>query len=41
MGRSGDRGLASQLSVLDGTYTVQLPLTFGYGKAFCLPFTVA
>ena len=33
-------GWFSPLSTLDGTYTVQLPRTFSYGKAFSLPFAV-
>ncbi len=33
--------LASRLSTLDSTYTVQLPPTLSYGKAFSLPFSVA
>jgi hypothetical protein len=31
----------SRPSALDGTYTVQLPPTFGYGKTFRSPFAVA
>ena len=29
------------MSTLDSTYTVQLPPTLGYGKAFSVPFSVA